>query len=45
MQNFVYGVSDRKEMIEKIKAQKGNDYFDRLKLKSVVTSEPVSMGL
>jgi len=45
MKELVYGVENRRELIEKIKAKKGDDYFERLKLKNLVFSEPIGMGL
>jgi hypothetical protein len=41
----VYGVEDRRELIRKIKATKGDDYFEKLKLKNLLFSEPIRMGL
>lgn len=45
MKEFVYGVEDRRELIRKIKATKGDDYFEKLKLKNLLFSEPIRMGL
>jgi glutaconate CoA-transferase subunit A len=45
LKEFVYGVENRSELLQKIKALKGEDYFDKLKLKDLVSSEPIKMGL
>lgn len=45
MEEFVYGVEGRRELIEKIRAKKGDDYFEKLKLKNLLFSEPIRMGL
>jgi glutaconate CoA-transferase subunit A len=45
MKEFIYGVKDRKEFIEKIKRLKGDDHFEKLRVKDVVYSEPIRMGL
>ena len=45
MSEFVYGVADRGDLIRKIKALKGDDYFDRLRLKEKVFSEPIGTGI
>ena len=45
MGKFVYGVKDRAELIQKIKAMKGEDHFERLRLKDPVLSEPVKTGV
>ncbi len=45
MEEFVYGVESRRELIEKIRAKKGDDYFEKLKLKNLLFSEPIRMGL
>jgi len=45
MREFVYGVENRSELIRKIRAQKGEEFFERLRPKNLVYSEPVRMGL
>jgi glutaconate CoA-transferase subunit A len=45
MREFVYGVESRKELVQKIIRLRGEDYLERLKVKDVVFSEPVRMGL
>lgn len=45
MKEFVYGVENRREFIEKMKAIKGDDYFERLKLRNTSLSEPIMTGL
>lgn len=45
MKEFVYGVKSRAEMIEKIRIKEGDEYFERLRPKNMVFSEPVMMGL
>jgi glutaconate CoA-transferase subunit A len=45
MKEFVYGVESRRDLIQKIRSLKGDDYFEKLKLKDVVFSEPIGMGL
>lgn len=44
VKNFVYGVSDWNEYLEKVKTAKGRDYFDKLRLKKPVMSEPIITG-
>ncbi len=45
MREFVYGVENRSELIRKLKALKGNGYFERLRLKDAVLSQPIRTGL
>jgi glutaconate CoA-transferase subunit A len=45
MKEFVYGVENRRDLIQKIKTRKGDDYFEKLKLKEKVFSEPIGMGI
>jgi glutaconate CoA-transferase, subunit A len=45
MREFIYGVKDRREFIEKVKRAKGDDHFEKLRVKDVVSSEPIVMGL
>jgi len=45
MKEFVYGVASRRELILKIRATKGDDYLEKLKLKETVLSEPVRTGV
>ncbi|MBI4296827.1 MAG: CoA transferase subunit A [Chloroflexi bacterium] len=44
MKEFIYGVRDRREFIEKVKAAKGQDYFERLRIQQPVWAEPISYG-
>ncbi|MEK7353459.1 MAG: CoA-transferase [Chloroflexota bacterium] len=45
LKNYVYGVGDWNEFVEKVKTSKGADYFDKLRIKNPVTSEPIITGL
>ncbi len=45
MREFVYGVEDRRAFIEKIRRMKGEDHLEKLRVKNVVLSEPIRMGL
>jgi glutaconate CoA-transferase subunit A len=45
MEKFVYGVKDRTELIQNIKAMKGEEHFERLRLKDPVLSKPVKTGV
>lgn len=45
IREFVYGVESRGELIEKIRRLKGDDYFEKLKLKNAVFSEPIKTGM
>lgn len=45
MREFVYGVQSRAELIQKLRTLKGEEFFERLKPKSMVFSEPIQMGL
>jgi glutaconate CoA-transferase subunit A len=45
LREFVYGVESRAELIRKISALKGEEFFERLRPKNIVFSEPVRMGL
>jgi glutaconate CoA-transferase subunit A len=45
MKEYVYGVRNRRELIEKLKAVKGEAYFERLRLKEMVYSEPIGTGV
>lgn len=44
LEDFVYGVRDWNEYLEKKKKIKGEDYFDRMRIKNPVLSEPVITG-
>jgi glutaconate CoA-transferase subunit A len=44
LNEYVYGVKDWNGFIEKVKATKGEDYFENLRLKNLVVSEPVVHG-
>ncbi len=44
MRDFVYGVRDWNEYLDKIKKIQGEDYFDSLLIKHPVLSEPVVFG-
>jgi glutaconate CoA-transferase subunit A len=44
MRKFVYGVENRKELMEKIRTLKGENYLERLKVKNAIFSEPIRMG-
>ena len=44
VREFIYGVSDRKEYMEKVKARKGSDYFENLRIKNPIWSEPIMTG-
>ncbi|MBI2851037.1 MAG: CoA transferase subunit A [Chloroflexi bacterium] len=44
LRDFVYGVKDWNEYIEKVKSIKGADYFDKARLKNPVKSEPIITG-
>lgn len=41
---FVYGVTDRKEYMEKMTARKGSAYFENLRIKGALWSEPIKTG-
>jgi glutaconate CoA-transferase subunit A len=43
LQNFVYGVDDWVGYIEKLKAIKGEDYFDKLRIRPIM-SDPITTG-
>jgi glutaconate CoA-transferase, subunit A len=45
MREFVYGVENRSELIRKLRALNGEEFFERLRPKNMVYSEPVRMGL
>lgn len=45
MREYIYGVKGRGDLMQKIRALKGEDYLERLKVKNVVFSEPIRMGL
>ena len=45
MREFVHGVKDRREFIEKMKRVKGEDYFDKLRIRKSVWSEPIDTGV
>ncbi|MEW6667529.1 MAG: CoA-transferase [Thermodesulfobacteriota bacterium] len=45
MREFVYGVESRAELIQKLMARKGEEFFEGLRPKKTVFSEPISMGL
>lgn len=44
LQNFIYGVSDWNEYLEKRKTVKGEDFFEKLKIRNPVLSEPIVSG-
>jgi glutaconate CoA-transferase subunit A len=44
VQNFIYGVSGRREYLEKVKAQRGEEYFEKLRIQNPVWSEPIKSG-
>ena len=44
VKEFIYGVSGRKEYLEKWKAAKGSDYFENLRIKNPIWSEPIKTG-
>lgn len=44
LEDFVYGVSDWNEYMEKMKKLKGEDYFDNMRIKNPVLSEPIITG-
>ena len=44
LENFVHGVSDWNEFLDKKKALKGDDYFEKLKIKNPISSEPIITG-
>lgn len=44
VKNLVYGVDDWNEYMEKVKTVKGADYFDKLRLKNPIMSEPIITG-
>jgi glutaconate CoA-transferase subunit A len=44
LEGFVFGVKDWGEYMEKRKAVKGNDYFDKLKIRNPISSEPIITG-
>jgi glutaconate CoA-transferase subunit A len=45
MKEYVYGVKNRRELIEKIAAIRGREYFENLKPKTKLFSEPVFTGV
>ena len=45
LREFVYGVNDRHEFILKVKQVRGEDYFDKLKIKEPVWSDPINTGV
>ena len=45
MREYIYGVKDRRELIEKIAAERGREYFENLKPKEKLFSEPVFTGV
>ena len=44
LKDFVYGVSDWNEYMEKMKANRGADFFDKLRIKNPIMSEPIITG-
>lgn len=44
LEEFVYGVEDWNAYLEKRKAVKGDDYFEKLKIKTPVLSDPIISG-
>jgi glutaconate CoA-transferase subunit A len=45
MKEFVYGVEGRAELIQKLRTLKGEEFFEKLRPKNMVFSEPIRMGL
>lgn len=45
MKEYVYGVESRAELMRKLKALKGEGFFEGLRPKNMVFSEPIRMGL
>jgi len=45
MKDYVYGVESRTVLIQKIRSMKGDGYFEKLRPKNMVFSEPIRMGL
>ena len=45
MKEFVYGVKNRKEFLEKVNQVKGQDYLKRLMVDPLVSSEPIHTGV
>ncbi len=44
VEKFIYGVSDWNEYLKLRRESKGNDYFEKLKIKNPVMSEPIITG-
>ena len=44
LQDFIYGVSDWNEYLEKRKAVKGKEHFEKLKIQNPILSEPIVTG-
>lgn len=44
VRDLVHGVADWNEYIEKVKEIKGSDFFDNIKLKNPIKSEPIITG-
>lgn len=44
MKNYVHGVKDFNGFIEKMKESRGEDYFEKLRIKNLVMSEPIAHG-
>lgn len=44
MNDYIYNVDDWNGYLEKVKASQGEDYFDKLRIKNPVKSEPVIHG-
>lgn len=44
LKGFVHGVKDWDHYLEKRRAAKGKDYFDRLKIQNPIASDPITTG-
>jgi hypothetical protein len=44
LHEFVHGVTDWNAYLKKRKAVKGDDYFEKLKIKNPVASDPIITG-
>ena len=45
MKEYVYGVESRGELMRKLRSLKGDEFFEKLKPKNMVFSEPIRMGM
>lgn len=45
MEEYVHGTADWNELMAKLRAERGEDYFKKLEIKNPVLSEPIIMGL